>query len=182
MQKRLVFWVFLASLVPALALAQTRTERPPFDLKSLKALHYEVASRTDLVGVGQGLQVVTMILNLPEGEAAGLSLVTRVFVLQNDRVEFDSFQWDRVPNGIEPSVNSRTFFKARWSVASRGKNKEGLFVLSGTVPLQDPGEPVRTGERTLVLEYKAESGFVQILDVTGRKPATVTATEVKIPL
>ena len=184
--------VVAACLLPATALGQDKActapcetdGRPAFDLKALQARHFVVDSRAELAGVGQGLEVVVLSRPTPEGAGKGLDRVARLFVLSGGRVEFDSFEWDGVGDAVEPGVNSKTFFGVKWSVARppRARKGGGLLVLTGVVPLQDPGEPIRTGSRVLVLSYNQEAGFDQVLDGTGARPAVVGSTDVRFPL
>ena len=62
------------------------------------------------------------------------------------------------------------------------KTARGLLVLTGITPQQDPGEPVRTAPRTLVLSYRPDAGFDQVVDVTSVKPAVIQGGELKVAL
>lgn len=169
----------VAALLPAAAAA--KPDRPVFDLKGLNGRQYQIESRSDLQGIGEGLQVIVMRRATPEGEEKGLTHINRLFVLAGDRVVFDSFEFDEVGEAVEPGINTRTFFRIKWSVLKRGKNA-GLLVLTGLVPLQDPGEPLRLGNRTLVLALQGDGGFDDVVDATSAKPAAVGGTDVRIPL
>jgi hypothetical protein len=181
MRAVLVLAAVLVAGVPVAAGAQDG--RPIFNLKSLLKQQYEVAQREDLKGIGQGLTLVVMALPLPEaeGQGKGLERIQRLYVLDGDRVVFDSFTFDRIPETSEPSVNSPTFFGLQWAVQKGAKAKDGVLILKGLRPLQDPGEPVRTGHRILVLSYGA-GGFDPVVDAVSARPATLTPTEVKVPL
>lgn len=169
--------------VPGLARAEEDT-RPLINLRELAKQHYEVVKREDLKGIGQGLMVVEMAVALPEaeGQGKGLERISRLFVLDGDRITFDSFRFDGIPETGEPSVNSRTFFQLQWSVLKGAKGKNGQLMLKGIVPMQDPGEKVRTGQRVLVLSYHGVGGFETEVDAVSARPATVGPGEVRIPL
>ena len=57
-----------------------------------------------------------------------------------------------------------------------------LLVLTGLAPQQEPGEPIRTASRTLVMSYRPDAGFDQVADVTSLKPAVIQGGELKVAL
>jgi hypothetical protein len=173
--------VTVAAVAPR---AEAKDDRRAFDLKKMKALRFEVASTSELAGLGLDLKVVVMTQPLDnEAAAKKLGPVTRMFVLQGEQVVFDSFAWDEVSEAVEPGPTTRTFFDLKWSVVKPVKTaKTGFLVLTGAVPQQDPGEAIRTASRVLVMTYRAESGFEEVLDAISARPAVVTGTEVRIPI
>ena len=185
--------VVAAGAVAATSVAQGRSpvktadkdERKLFDLKKLKELRflrYEMVSTTDLQGIGQGLKVVLMARAIPGGEGKGLAAISRLFVLEGERIEFDSFDWDDVSDSLEPGPNTKTFFDLKWSVVRASKTARALLVLTGLAPQQEPGEPIRTASRTLVMSYRPDAGFDQVADVTSLKPAVIQGGELKVAL
>lgn len=158
-------------------------DRPVFNPVVLKKRGFEIVSHTDIQGVGTGLVAVLTTQALPEAEGtgSGLERISRLFVLIGDRIVFDSFDWDNVGEFVEPSINSRTFFQLAWSVV-KGQKTRPFLVLRGITPLQSPGEPIRTGQRVLVLSYEAPATFDALVDAVGDVEAIVTPTEVRFPL
>lgn len=174
---RLALVVAMALATSALAKEQT------FDLKKLRALRFEVASSTDLAGIGKDLKVVVMHLPLEEEFAKVLGPITRMFILEGERILFDSFEWDDVSDAVEPGPNTRTFFKLNWSVIKPSKSaKQAFLVITGVIPQQEPGEAIKTANRILVLRYSTETGFEDVVDATSARPAVISGTEIKIPL
>lgn len=156
--------------------------RPVFDVRGLRIRGYEIVMRTELVGIGEGLQVVVMSRRVEECGDSGLDKVTRMFILSGDRIEFDSFEWDEIGDYVEPGINSRTFFGLEWSTHKRARPKaEPFLVLRGTVPLQQPGESIRTARRTLVLS-RGSAGFDLVADVLGASVPILGPTDVRVPL
>ncbi|MBM4395476.1 MAG: hypothetical protein FJ087_07275 [Deltaproteobacteria bacterium] len=174
--------VALAILAALPAAAQPADkERPAFDLKSLRARQWDIATRGPIAGVEPAVQGIVMTMPLPEGQEKGLGAVSRLFLLDaHDRIVFDSFVNDKVSDSIEPSVNSRTFFELKWSVTRAARGRPAYLVLSGTVPRQAPGEPIRTVQRTTVLAYTPGKGFEEVVDVVGPKPAITGPGEIRL--
>lgn len=180
MGKFVVALSFLLLSTPVLAQGGQK-ERAPFDLKALRSLGWEIESRAPVAGIEPAVQAVVMTIALPEGQGVGLGRVSRLFLLDaTDHVVFDSFAFDKVSDSIEPSVNSRTFFGLKWSVTRGTRGRPAYLVLSGTMPLQAPGEPVRTCQRTAVLSQVAGDGFVEVVDVRGPRPAITGPGEVRV--
>jgi hypothetical protein len=172
-------------LVPALAWGQPARpddRRPIFNLKALQAVRFEVDSRSDMVGIGAGFQLVILSHAIRDGEGKGLDRISRVFVLQGDRVEFDSFLWDGVGDAVEPGIASKTFFAVRTKMVKGVRARAPYLVLSGTVPIQNPGEPIRISNRMLVLSWTAEQGFKTALDVTSDAPPVLSGASVRVDL
>jgi len=169
--------------VPAARQVSPLEDRPVFNPVILKKLGFEIVSHTDIVGIGEGLVAVlaTQVLPEAEGTGSGLERISRLFVLSGDRVLFDSFAWDEVGEFVEPSVNSRTFFQLSWSVV-KGPKTRAFLVLRGLVPMQEPGEPIRTGQRVLVLSFEPPVTFDAQVDAVGDVLPVVTPTEVRFPL
>ncbi len=186
----LVFWL-MAPTASAQAPAPeahgkakaTLEDRPVFNPVELKKRGFDTVSHTDIQGVGTGLVAVLVSQVLPEAEGtgSGLERISRLFVLAGDRIVFDTFDWDRVGEFVEPSVNSRTFFQLSWSVV-KGPKTRSFLVLRGLVPLQDPGEPIRTGQRVLVLSFDPPATFDALVDAVGDVESVVTPNEVRFPL
>lgn len=181
-------WVLAVAAVVATALgalpearAAEGDDRPVFVLKAFTSRGYQIESRTELKGIGKGLQVLVLALDMPEadGKAKSLARLHRLFVLDGERVELDSFIEDGVEDGIEPSINTPTFFGLTWTVT---KGKAPQLVLAGVTPQQIPGEPVRVGHRTLVLSWTSDGGFDAVADVVSARPATLAPGELKVPL
>ncbi len=162
-------------------LAAPDDDRPLFVLKNFTTRGYQVQSREELRGIGRGFQVLVLSLAMPEAEnkCKELGTLQRLFVLDGERVELDSFVEDGVEDAIEPSLNTATFFNLKWSVT---KGKPGLLVLSGVTPQQSPGEAPRTAQRTLVLQWTPDGGFEALVDVTSSRPAVVGPADVRVPL
>lgn len=161
----------------------TLEDRPVFNPVVLKKRGFEIVSHTDIQGVGTGLVAVLAHQVLPEAEGtgSGLERISRLFVLAGDRIVFDSFAWDDVGEFVEPSINSRTFFQLSWSVV-KGPKTRPFLVLRGITPLQATGEPIRTGQRVLVLSYEAPATFDALVDAVGDAEPVITPTEVRFPL
>lgn len=158
-------------------------DRPVFNPVTLKQRGFDTVSHTDIQGVGTGLVAVLATQALPEAEGTGngLERISRLFVLAGDRIVFDTFDRDRVGEFVEPSINTRTFFGLSWSVI-KGPKTRPFLVLRGLVPLQEPGEPIRTGQRVLVLSFEAPGTFDGLVDAVGEVEPVVTPTEVRFPL
>jgi hypothetical protein len=158
-----------------------RDDRPVFVLKGFTGRGYQVESREELKGIGKDFQVLVLSLTLPEAECKckELGKLQRLFVLEGERVEMDSFVEDGIEDAIEPSINTTTFFDLKWSVT---KSKPALLVLTGVTPQQSPGEAARPAQRTLVLSYSQENGFEMVADTVSLKPAIVGPTDVRVPL
>lgn len=158
-------------------------DRPVFNPVLLKQRGFDTVSHTDIQGVGTGLVAVLATQALPEAEGtgSGLERISRLFVLAGDRIVFDTFDWDRVGEFVEPSVNTRTFFGLSWSVV-KGPKTRPFLVLRGLSPLQEPGEPIRTGQRVLVLSFVPPGTFDGLVDAVGDVEPVVTPTEVRFPL
>lgn len=158
-------------------------DRPVFNPVVLKKRGFEIVSHTDIQGVGTGLVAVLTQQVLPEAEGtgSGLERISRLFVLAGDRIVFDSFEWDEVGEFVEPSINSRTFFQLSWTVV-KGPKTRPFLVLRGITPQQATGEPIRTGQRVLVLSYEAPATFDALVDAVGDGEPVVTPTEVRFPL
>lgn len=165
--------------VPPSAEAPVDT-RPVINKKSLKIRGYDVAEQKELPGFGPGWTAVLLTLALPEAENEALSSISRLYILDGDRIEFDSFAFDAIEDGIEPSVSTRTFFKMAWDVTMKGRNPVGL-VLKGLVPRQSPGDPVRVATRTLVLTWDKKHGFREAVDVVSREPARISGGVLTVP-
>lgn len=155
-------------------------ERPVFDFRSLKIRGFVVESR-GVIPEWPSVEVVLLANQIPEGEPFGLNKISRLFILEGDRIEFDSFIWDGVEDGIAPSVNSSTFFNLAWRLDKLGRSKSVHLIVTGTVPLQKAGEPPKTANRTLVIT-KENSGLELVADIVGRSSATVKGAEVKLTL
>ncbi|HNZ02814.1 MAG TPA: hypothetical protein PKK50_01605 [Myxococcota bacterium] len=155
--------------------------RPVINKKSLKMRGYEVVDQVDLTSFGPGWSAVLLSLKLEDAETDTLAAVNRLYILDGDRIEFDSFSFDAIEDAIEPSVSTRTFFKMKWEVRMKGKSPNGL-VLTGIVPRQAQGEPVRTSNRTLVLGWSKTTGFFEAADVVSRDPARVSGGIVTVPV
>lgn len=166
------------SVAPA---APLNDDRPVFVLKSYTSRGYQVESREELKGIGKGLQVLVLALPLPEAECVckELGRLQRLFILDGERVEMDSFVEDGIEDAIEPSVNTATFFNLKWSVT---KTKPAMLVLTGISPQQSPGEKVRTAERTLVMSWTPEAGFEALAETISARPAIVGPADIRIPL
>lgn len=173
--------MLLALGVPPDVRAAEGDDRPVFVLKAYTSRGYQIESRTELKGIGKGLQVLVLGLDMPEADAKAKALARlhRLFVLDGERVELDTFDEDGVEDGIEPSINTPTFFGLTWTVT---KGKPAMLVLAGVTPQQLPGEAVRTGYRTLVLSWTPDGGFDAVADVVSAKPSVVGAGELKVPL
>ncbi len=169
------------SAAPSAPSATPDDDRPLFVLKSYTIRGYKVESRDELRGIGKGLQVLVLSLTLPEAECKckELGVLQRLFVLDGERVELDTFVEDGIEDAIEPSINSATFFNLKWSVT---KTKPAMLVLTGVTPQQTPGEKVKTAQRTLVLSWTSDGGFDMVADVTSARPAVVGPTDVRVPL
>jgi hypothetical protein len=186
---RRTLWLVLAVIMASTAgVAQAQAsagssddDRPMFILKNYSIRGYKIESRDELKGIGKGLQVLVLSLTLPEAECQckELGIVQRLFVLDGERVELDSFVEDGIEDAIEPSVNTPTFFNLKWSVT---KSKPAMLVLTGVTPQQNPGEKVKTAQRTLVLGWSSDGGFEAVADVTSSKAAVVGPTDVRVPL
>ena len=146
--------------------------RPIINKKSLKMRGYDVIEQVELAQFGPGWSAVLLKLALPEAENEALAEVSRLYILEGDRIEFDSFAFDAIEDGIEPSVSTRTFFRMKWEVTMKGKSPSGL-ILTGIVPRQLPGDKIRVATRTLVLTWNKASGFREVVDVVSREPARV---------
>ena len=172
-----------SATVPAVPVRAALEDRPVFNPVMLKQRGFDTVSHTDIQGVGTGLVAVLATQALPEAEGtgSGLERISRLFVLAGDRIVFDTFGWDRVGEFVEPSVNTRTFFGLSWSVV-KGPKTRPFLVLRGLVPLQEPGEPIRTGQRVLVLSLEAPGTFDGLVDAVGEVEPVVTPTEVRFPL
>jgi hypothetical protein len=156
-------------------------DRPVFVMKSFTSRGYQVESREELKGIGTGFQVLVLALTLPEAECKckELGKLHRLFVLDGERIELDTFVEDGVEDAIEPSINSETFFDLKWSVT---KTKPAMLVLTGVTPQQSPGEEARPAQRTLVLSWSANDGFEMVADAVSAKPAILGPTDLRIPL
>jgi len=155
--------------------------RPVINKKSLKMRGYEVVEQVDLAGFGPGWTAVLLTLRLPEAALESLTAISRLYILEGDRIEFDSFAFDAIEDGIEPSVNTRTFFNMKWEIQMRGKSPSGL-ILTGIVPRQAPGSDVRTASRTLVLRWSKSGGFSEAADVISCDPARVSGGIMTVPI
>jgi hypothetical protein len=172
-------------VLAALSPAAHADERRLFDVKDLRARRYSVESSTDVVlPSGRQLTAVVLTCATPDGADKGLAKISRFFLLDGDRVEFDSFAWDQVHDSVEPGPNSRTFFNLTWEVPKlpKGSKSTPTLILKGLIPLQNPGEPIRTGNRVLILAFRGEHGFEALVDATSGRPAVVGTGEVRIPL
>lgn len=196
--KRLIS-VFLAMMVVLgvrAAVAQTAVEpvavleapnagvcdnRPIINKKSLKMRGYEVVEQVDLAGFGPGWSAVLLSLQLPEADMEALSTISRFYILDGERIEFDSFNFDAIEDGIEPSVSTRTFFGMKWEIQMKGKSPSGL-ILTGIVPRQAPGEKIRIATRTLVLRWSKSGGFAEAADVVSSEPARVSGGIMTVPV
>jgi len=154
--------------------------RRVFDSAALRGLRFEMASRGPLEGFGKSLELLVLTRAIPEGQEKGLGSVSRIVILDGNRVEFDSFTWDKVGDMVEPGVDTRTFFSARVSPLKAAKGKSSYLVIAGLMPQQDVGQPARSINRVLVLSYTPEAGFDDVLDAKSAKPAAVTVGSVKI--
>lgn len=162
-----------AECVPkADAVAAPVDNRPVINKKSLKIRGYDVIEQVELAQFGPGWSAVLLKLALPEAENEALAEVSRLYILEGDRIEFDSFAFDAIEDGIEPSVSTRTFFRMKWEVTMKGKSPGGL-ILTGIVPRQLPGDKIRVATRTLVLTWSKANGFREVADVVSREPARV---------
>jgi len=161
--------------------APSDDDRPVFVMKSYTSRGYQVQAREELKGIGKGLQVLVLSLTLPEAECKCKELGTlqRLFVLDGERVELDTFAEDGVEDAIEPSINTPTFFNLQWSVT---KSKAPMLVLTGVTPQQAPGEKPKTAMRTMVMAWSSNGGFEAVADVTSARPAIVGPGEVRVPL
>lgn len=155
--------------------------RPVINKKSLKVRGYQVVEQVELSAFGNGWSAVLLSLALPEAETEALSAVSRLYILEGDRIEFDSFAFDSIEDSIEPSINTRTFFKMKWEVLYKGKTPSGL-VLTGIVPRQASGEKVRVATRTLVLQWTPATSFRETADVVSREPARVSGGIMTVPV
>ncbi|HOD06779.1 MAG TPA: hypothetical protein PKG98_01650 [Myxococcota bacterium] len=155
--------------------------RPVINKKSLKMRGYEVVDQVDLASFGPGWSAVLLSLKLEDSETDALAAVNRLYILDGDRIEFDSFSFDAIEDAIEPSVSTRTFFQLKWEIRMKGKVPNGL-VLTGIVPRQAQGEPVCTSNRTLVLGWSKTKGFFESADVVSRDPARVSGGIVTVPV
>lgn len=176
-----VVMVLLWGLV---AVAQERGQkedrRRVFDPAAMRGLRFEVASRGPLEGFGKPLELLALTRAIPEGQDKGLGAVSRIVILDGNRVEFDSFSWDKVGDMVEPGVDTRTFFSARVSVMKAAKGKTAYLVIAGLMPQQDIGQTARSVNRVLVLSYTPETGFDEVVDAKSSRPAAVTVGSVKI--
>lgn len=156
-------------------------KRPVINKRSLKIRGYKVAEQVELSDFGPGWSAVHLTLDLPEAQNKALSSISRLYVLDGDRIEFDSFAFDTIEDGIEPSVNTRTFFDMKWEVTKKGRRPSGL-VLKGIVPRQSAGEDVRVETRTLVLIWSKDNGFQETADVVSRDPARISSGILTVPV
>lgn len=155
--------------------------RPIINKKSLKMRGYEVIEQVELTGFGPGWTAVLLSLRLPESETDALATINRLYILDGDRIEFDSFAFDAIEDAIEPSTSTRTFFGMKWEVMMKGKAPGGL-VLTGIVPRQAPGDPVKIATRTLVLRWSKAGGFKEAADVISCEPARVSGGIITVPV
>jgi hypothetical protein len=161
--------------------AETCDSRPVINKKSLKIRGYDVVEQVELTGFGPGWSAVLLKLALPEAENQALAAVNRLYILDGDRIEFDSFSFDAIEDGIEPSVSTRTFFQMKWEVTMKGKAPSGLL-LTGIVPRQLPGDKIRVATRTLVLTWSKGNGFHESADVVSREPARLNGGTLTVPV
>jgi len=172
--------IVAAMLAVLPAMGQNAPGRHVFDLKALRALRWEIQSRAPVTGVEGAVQAVVMTMKLPEGKQFGLEEISRLFLLDaNDGIVFDSFAWDRVSEGVEPSVNTRTFFELKWSLAKPARGRPAYLTLSGKVPVQAPGDPVRAVFRTTVIAWTGKA-FEEVVDVRAQRPAITGPGEVRV--
>ena len=155
--------------------------RAVINKKSLKMRGYEVIEQVELTGFGPGWTAVLLSLRLPESETDALATISRLYILDGDRIEFDSFAFDAIEDAIEPSTSTRTFFGMKWEVMMKGKAPGGL-VLTGIVPRQAPGDPVKIATRTLVLRWSKGGGFKEAADVISCEPARVSGGIITVPV
>ena len=160
---------------------KVQDNRPVINKKSLKIRGYQVEEQVELPGFGPGWSAVHLTLALPEAENKALSSVSRLYILDGDRIEFDSFIFDAIEDGIEPSVNTRTFFQMKWNVSMKRSKPAGL-VLKGIVPRQAPGDNIRVAMRTLVLVWSKKDGFRETADVISREPARISSGRLTVPV
>jgi len=175
--------VILLCSVAALAQPQATREdrRSVFDPAALRGLRFEVASRGPLEGFAKPFEVLVLTRAVAEGQEKGIGPVSRVVILDGNRVEFDSFTWDKVADTVEPSLDTRTFFNVRVNVLKAAtKGKPSYLVLAGLVPLQDIGQPVHTANRLLVLGHTPGHGFWEAVDAKSAKSAIVNYGNVRI--
>jgi len=178
-------FALLAMWAPGIARADQGPDpgetRHRFVVREFSGRGWKLLSREELAGFGPGFQLLVLGMPLPEVEekARELGSVNRLLVLDGEWIEFDSFVDDGIDDAVEPSIQTPTFFRLKWSVV---KGKRPLLVLQGVVPTQGPGEALQTGQRTWVLGWTPREGFESLADVVARRPAQVSATEVRVPL
>lgn len=159
------------------AFAQQADRRPIFDFHALQKQKWELVSKTDLSSIVKGFSLIILQHSVPEGEEKGLSKINRVFIIDGDRVEFDSFLWDKVGDTVEPSTASKTFFGVKVQV-QRAQGKTFFLVMTGIMPTHLPGDPITTTNRLLVVQYDGDKKkWETVGEATSSKAITVSGNQ-----
>jgi len=143
-------------LIPFSAFSEEDDDRVLFDAEALKSQGF--AQKTVFsFSTDKETGFKLYIFELPETGGESYGNLSRVFIVRDDRVEYDSFEWDSVNlSGGKKLFHS--FYSAS-AQAFKGKHFTDAVSVSGKTIASEEGEPLKVMNRVVILKYAKDAGF-----------------------